>query len=167
MNVSAPPRVSVIIPSYNAEAFLSDAVKSVLHQTWRELELIIVNDGSTDSTRSMAEQFSGDDRRVKIVDKRNGGPSSARNAGIAAASGDAICFLDADDVFLPDKLQKQVSFLEQFPGCDLVFSDYYVGDSELTPIWLESVHPPTARMDEYLLYRNLFGTMCPFCDRGW
>ena len=119
-NAHASHRVTVIIPSYNAEAFLSDAVTSVLHQTWRELELIIVNDGSTDATRSIAEQFSQKDHRVKIVDKPNGGLSSARNAGMAAASGDTICFLDADDSLLPDKLQRQVAFLEQFPGCDLV-----------------------------------------------
>ena len=103
---SAPFRVSVIIPAYNAEAFLSDAVNSVLHQTWRELELIIVNDGSTDATGSLADQFRRQDRRVKLVDKPNGGLSSARNAGIAAASGDAICFLDQDDIYLPDKIRR-------------------------------------------------------------
>ena len=161
MTTPAAPRVSVIIPSYNAEAFLPDAVKSVLHQSWRELELIIVNDGSTDATMSLAEQLSQDDGRVKIVDKPNGGLSSARNAGIAAASGDAICFLDADDVFLPDKVERQVQFLDQFPGCDLVYSDYYIGDIALTPIWLESVRPAMAKMDEYLLYRNGFAPLCP------
>ena len=161
MKASARLRVSVIVPSFNAEAFLSDAVKSVLNQTWRELELIIVNDGSTDETMALAEQFGDGDRRVKIVDKPNGGPSSARNAGIAAASGDAVCFLDADDILLQDKVRRQVAFLERFPGCDLVYSDYYIGDKELTPIWLECVRPPTVRMDEYLLYRNRFAPMCP------
>ena len=78
------------------------------------------------------------------MDKSNGGLSSARNAGIAASSGDLICFLDADDVLLPDKLERQVGFLDDFPGCDLVYSDYYVGDGELTPIWLESVRPGLA-----------------------
>lgn len=161
MNSQAPPRVSVIIPSYNAEAFLSDAVESVLNQTWRDLELIIVNDGSTDGTGSLAQRLSEGDRRVKIVDKPNGGLSSARNAGIAAASGDAICFLDADDVFLPDKIERQAQFLEHAPSCDFVYSDYYVGDSQLTPIWLESVRPAMAKMEEYLLYRNGFAPLCP------
>ena len=108
-------RVSVIIPAYNAEAFLSDAVQSVLRQTWQELELIIVNDGSTDTTRSIAEQLSEDDRRVKIVDEPNGGLSTARNAGIAAATGDAIYSLDAGVVFLPDKIQRHVELLEHLP----------------------------------------------------
>ena len=161
MNGSAPARVSVIIPAYNAEAFLADAVRSVLHQTWRDLELIIVDDGSTDATASLAERFSVGESRVTVVSKPNGGLSSARNAGIAVASGEAICFLDADDIFLPDKLERQMEFLERFPGCDLVFSDYYVADSDLTPIYLDTVRPALAPMDEYFLYRNRFAPLCP------
>lgn len=161
MSASLPPRVSVILPAYNAEAFLSEAIESVLRQTWHDLELIIVNDGSTDTTMSIAERSREGDRRVRIVDKPNGGPSSARNAGIAAARGDAICFVDADDILLPDKIRRQVEFLERFPGCDLVYSDYYVGDGDLTPVWLVSVRPVTAKIDEDLLYRNFFAPMCP------
>jgi glycosyltransferase involved in cell wall biosynthesis len=161
VNASARPRVSVVIPSYNAEAFLADAVQSVLRQTWRDLELVIVNDGSTDSTGALAERFREGDARVRIVEKPNGGLSSARNAGIAASSGDLICFLDADDILLPNKLERQVSFLDDFPGCDLVYSDYYIGDGELTPIWLESVRPGHPRMDQWLLYRNRFAPMSP------
>jgi teichuronic acid biosynthesis glycosyltransferase TuaG len=161
MQISRPPRISVVIPAYDAERFLSDAVESVLRQTLRDLELIIVNDGSTDATRFLAERFREGDQRVRIVDKRNGGLSSARNAGIAAASGDLICFLDADDILLPDKLERQARFLMDFPGCDLVYSDYYVGDSEMTPIWLESVRPGIVRMDEWLLYRNRFAPLSP------
>ena len=80
VNDSARPRVSVVIPAYNAETFLADAVQSVLQQTWRDLEVVIVNDGSTDSTLALAERFRADDTRVRIVDKPNGGLSSARNA---------------------------------------------------------------------------------------
>lgn len=161
MNDSARPRVSVVIPAYNAEIFLADAVQSVLQQTWRDLEVVIVNDGSTDSTLALAERFRAGDSRVRVVDKSNGGLSSARNAGIAESSGDLICFLDADDVLLPDKLERQVRFLDDFPGCDLVYSDYYIGDGELTPIWLESVRPGLLRMDQWLLYRNRFAPMSP------
>lgn len=161
MSTSAPARVSVIIPAYNAERFLADAVESVLNQTWRDFQLIIVNDGSTDATESVAQRFGAGDSRITIVSKPNGGLSSARNAGLAAASGEAICFLDADDILLPDKLQRQMAFLDRFPGCDLVFSDYYVADGDLTPIWLETVRPPLATMQEYLLYRNGFAPMCP------
>lgn len=157
---------SVIIPAHNAEAFLAEAVRSVLAQTRRELELIIVDDGSTDGTRRLADGFRDADSRVRVVGKANGGLSSARNAGIDAASGDMLCFLDADDIFLPDKLERQVRFLEQFPGCDLVFSDYYVGDDQLTPVWHESVRPRMANMLEYLLYRNRFAPLCPLLRSG-
>jgi glycosyltransferase involved in cell wall biosynthesis len=158
---SSSLRVSVIVPAYNAEPYLADAVQSALEQTWRDLEVIIVDDGSTDGTRGLAEGFVRRDRRVHLITKPNGGLSSARNAGLAAATGDVICFLDADDAFLPDKLERQVAFLARFPACDLVYSDYYVGSDDLTPVWFESVRPLMSRMDEYLLYRNAFAPLCP------
>jgi len=161
MRLGPPPTVSVIIPAYNAAAHVADAIGSVLQQTLRDLELIIVDDGSTDATRSIADDSARADSRVKVVTKPNGGLSSARNAGIDVAAGQAVCFLDADDILLPHKLENQTAFLLQFPGCDLVYSDYYVGDAELTPIWLESVRPRMAKMDEYLLYGNRFAPLCP------
>jgi glycosyltransferase involved in cell wall biosynthesis len=90
-----------------------------------------------------------------------GGLSSARNAGIAAAAGELICFLDADDVLLPDKLERQVAFLDQFPCCDLVFSDWYVGDSTLTPLFLWRCEPPRLPMREVLVYGTWFAPMAP------
>ncbi len=136
-------------------------IRRVLEDSGREYQLLVGDDGSTDATGTVAEGFKTRDDRVKIVDKANGGLSSARNAGIAAASGDLICFLDADDILLPDKLQRQVAFLDEFKGCDLVYSDYYVGDGELTPVWLESVQPGLPRMDQWLLYRTRFAPMSP------
>lgn len=165
MTTSRPRLASVVIPAHNAEAFLSDAVRSVLDQTWRQLELIIVDDGSTDGTGPLADELRAADDRIRVVHKPNGGLSSARNAGIAAAKGDALSFLDADDAFLPEKLAHQMAFLEHFPGCDLVFSDYYIGDRDLTPIWLESVQPPTDRMNDYVLFRNAFAPFCPLLRR--
>lgn len=161
MDPITPLLVSVIIPAYNAESFLEDAVRSVLDQTWRELEVIVVDDGSTDATGSIAERIGAGDGRVLIIHRENGGLSSARNAGMAAASGDAFCFLDADDVLLPDKIRNQAEFLRSAPTCDLVYSDYYVGDRDLTPMWLECVRPATQKMDEYLIYRNRFAPLCP------
>jgi glycosyltransferase involved in cell wall biosynthesis len=102
--------VSVVIPAYNAQAFLAQAVESVLAQTYQNLEVIIVDDGSVDSTREIAESFTDD--RVRIVAKRNGGLPSARNAGLDVARGQAIAFLDADDLFDPTKIERQVAVLE-------------------------------------------------------
>jgi len=89
--------VSVIIPVYNADKFLLKSVESVLDQTYSELELILVNDGSTDSSEDQCRHLSNEDSRVKVYSQKNMGPASARNHGLAKASGDYIFFLDADD----------------------------------------------------------------------
>ncbi len=156
------PRVSVIVPARNEEKFLADAVGSVLRQTWKDLEIIVVNDGSEDRTAELADGFARKDARVRVIHRKvGGGLSSARNAGIAAAAGELICFLDADDVLLPEKLERQVAFLDQFPCCDLVFSDWYVGDSTLTPLYLWRCQPPNLPMHEVLVYGTWFAPMTP------
>jgi len=155
-----PARVSVIVPAYNVERYLPDAVRSVRCQTWKDLELIIVDDGSTDGTGEVAERLASEDERLRVVHKPNGGLSSARNAGIRVARGEYLCFLDADDVFLPDKLQKQVSFLSFFSGCDLVYSDYYLGDHHANPNLLQCKSPPAIELTELLSYCNWLTVMC-------
>lgn len=159
--MSTGPLVSVIIPAFNAERFLADAVGSVLRQTWTRVEVIIVDDGSTDRTAEVAERLAAADERVRIVRKENGGPSSARNSGVAIARGEFVCFLDADDLYLPDKIERQLAFLALFPSCDLVFSDQYVGDGEATPVQLECKRPPPIPMRELLVYVNWLRPMSP------
>lgn len=97
--------VSVIIPAYNAEKYIQRAICSVLNQTYSNCEIIIVNDGSTDSTREAVEFFSKNDDRVRLINTENGGVSRARNIGIEAAKGEYISFLDADDELYPDALE--------------------------------------------------------------
>jgi len=91
--------VSVIMPVYNGEKTLKEAIDSVLSQTYANLELIIVNDGSTDSSLAIAREYESKHPQVRVVDKPNGGASSARNAGLKAAVGEYICFCDADDMY--------------------------------------------------------------------
>ena len=157
----ARPLVSVIIPAYNAARFLRDAVASALGQTYEELEVVVVNDGSSDATAALAEQLRSEDARVRLLHEENGGPSAARNAGMAAARGELLCFLDADDVFLPDKLERQVAFLQFFPACDLVYSDFYVGDEQLNPISLWSRSPPDVPLRELFSYCCWFAPFSP------
>ena len=98
------PNVSVIIPAYNAEAFIADTVQSVLDQTYQDFEIIVVDDGSKDGTVAALEPFGS---RVHVHTQTNGGVARARNAGVALASGEFIAFLDADDLWLPQKLERQ------------------------------------------------------------
>ncbi|MFC3679565.1 glycosyltransferase [Bacterioplanoides pacificum] len=91
------PLVSIVVPVYNSERYLSECIESILNQNYANIELIIVNDGSTDNSLSIAEQFSENDSRIKILSQSNSGVSAARNLGISIAQGDYIGFVDSDD----------------------------------------------------------------------
>lgn len=110
--MTRPPAVSVVIPAWNAAWCIRRAVDSVLAQTHRDFELIVVDDGSTDDTAAALARYGA---RVLVVAKRNGGLSSARNAGIAAARGAYVALLDADDWWLPEKLARQVAWMDAHP----------------------------------------------------
>ncbi len=153
--------VSVIVPAYNAARFLPQAVESVVRQTHHNLELIIVDDGSTDATPQLADGFVDRDRRVRVIHKANGGLSSARNAGLAAARGAYLCFLDSDDALLPDKIERPLAFLDFFLLCDLVYSDHYIADDALNPISVDCRSPPDVPMQELLSYCNWFAPISP------
>ncbi len=110
------PHVSVVIPAFNAAWCICRAVDSVLAQTWRDYELLVVDDGSTDDTAARLASYAG---ALRLISKANGGLSSARNAGIAQAKGEYIAFLDADDWWMPEKLERQVALLDSRP--EIVF----------------------------------------------
>jgi glycosyltransferase involved in cell wall biosynthesis len=111
--------VSVVIPAFNAAAFLAEALDSVLAQTCQPLEVIVVDDGSEDQTPQVAAAFAS---KVTYIRKERGGPASARNAGIRAARGEWIAFLDADDIWMPGFLEKLLGYPAQ-TDADLVFCD--------------------------------------------
>ncbi|WP_375310678.1 glycosyltransferase family 2 protein [Bradyrhizobium sp. A5] len=124
------PKVSIIIPAYNAAACLERAVKSVQAQTEQSFEIIVIDDCSSDATVQTATELGRLDPRVRlIVLSSNGGPSVARNAGIAEAKGEWLAILDADDAFKPDRLRRLISFGEE-RGLDLVGDDLTYFDSE-------------------------------------
>lgn len=114
--------VSVIIPAYNYARFLPEAIDSALSQTLKPLEVIVVDDGSTDDTEAVLERYAGE---IHIIKQRNAGVSAARNAGIRASRGELIAFLDADDMWLPTKLERQVAHLNAHPGTGLVHCGLY------------------------------------------
>jgi glycosyltransferase involved in cell wall biosynthesis len=102
--------VSAIIPSYNRGYVVGNAIDSILNQTYRNTEVVVVDDGSTDNTQERLKEY-GD--RIRVVYQKNSGPSAARNHGIRASRGEIIAFLDSDDLWLPTKLERQVSLLQQ------------------------------------------------------
>ena len=106
-------KISVVVPVYNCEKYIERAIESVIKQTYDNWELIIVNDGSKDSSLQIAQKFAGKDARIKVIDRENRGVSVARNIGIDEASGDLLMFLDADDWWESGKLKEQLKRLEE------------------------------------------------------
>ena len=117
--------VSVIMPAYNASNYIQEAIDSVRHQTFTNWELIIIDDGSTDDTSSIILNNINLDSRIKGLYQKNGKPGKARNLGIENAGGSYIAFLDADDIWLPEKLEIQLEEIKK-QNVDLVFSDAFI-----------------------------------------
>ena len=117
---SVKPLISVVITAYNVESFIVQSIVSALNQTCTNLEVIVVDDGSKDGTVKAVEQF--DDARLRLIQKENGGCASARNAGVEVARGDFISFLDGDDFWMLNKLERELKWFESHPNADLVFS---------------------------------------------
>ena len=114
------PTISVIIPAYNAEKFIKGTINSVLNQTFRDLELIVINDGSTDGTLEVISSFS--DSRLQVFSYPNAGPQKSRNRGIEQAKGEYLSFLDSDDLWTPDKLERQLQALQENPDAAVAYS---------------------------------------------
>jgi len=143
-------RVSVIIPVCNGAATIERALKSVFAQTFSDFEIIVVDDGSTDRTRAIVEDY-GD--RVQFVEQANCGPSAARNNGVGRSSGEYIAFLDADDEWLPRKLELTIAAMLADPDAALVYSDTITVNEAAeevrrSPVRADTAHAPS--MDELL-----------------
>lgn len=123
--------ISVIMPTYNREKYIAQALRSLLDQDYRPLEIIVVDDGSTDATRQIVESFASD--RIRYVYQENSGVAAARNLGLSMASGDFLAWLDSDDYYLPGKLTAQMQYLADHPDAGLVFTqveDFYNDHAE-------------------------------------
>ena len=130
-------KVSVIIPVYQVEKYIAATVKSVLAQTYTNFELIIVDDGSTDKSREICQQFT--DPRIKIICQENRGVAAARNTGIRNAQGEYLALLDADDLWLPEKLAKHVEHLETSPLVGVSFCRSAFIDEQDKPLGIYQI----------------------------
>lgn len=126
------PSVSVIIPTFNRKAFLQECIESVLSQTFRDFELIVVDDGSTDDSEKLLQQHK---ENLRYFKQEQRGPSSARNFGIRKSCGDWICFLDSDDLWLPDKLHVQMRYVLENPDCRICYTEeiWYRNNRRVNP----------------------------------
>ena len=139
------PLVSVVIPAYNAEKFVLQAVRSVLQQCYQPLEIWLVDDGSTDQTAEIVRQHAP---IVKIVRQENAGVAAARNTGLRLARGELICFLDADDGWLPGKLAAQVVYMQAHPEVGLLYHDWLVWRPDATGAYPPLPATPPESTDE-------------------
>ncbi|MFN6487966.1 MULTISPECIES: glycosyltransferase [unclassified Nostoc] len=148
------PTVSVIIPTYQRGHIVSQAINSVLAQTYKDYEIIVINDGSQDNTPQVLAEFS-DRHHITAIHQANQGLSAARNAGIRSARGKYIAFLDDDDLWEPQKLEKQISVLEANPRIGLIYSDslFFSDQQGLFPGSYNTAYPTPNLLILWTLFR--------------
>jgi len=115
-------KVSVIIPAYNAEKYIHEAIDSVLNQTFKDFEIIVIDDESTDNTSKILESYGN---KIRWKSQENKGSASAQNEGIKMANGEYIAYIDADDIYLPERIETQVKHLDEHHDVGLVYTDFY------------------------------------------
>lgn len=135
------PLASIVIPAYNAERFLGEAIESALAQDYSPLETIVVDDGSSDGTAAVARSYPG----VQLIIQENAGPAAARNRGFAASRGEFVAFHDADDTLPPQKLSVQIGEMLADPvvGCVLAEQELLIEEGAELPFWAEGSKVPT------------------------
>jgi glycosyltransferase involved in cell wall biosynthesis len=141
------PLVSCIVPTYNGEAYLCEALDSILAQTYRPLEVIVADDGSTDATADIAERFGAP---VRVVRQANAGPAAARNLGVREASAAFVAFLDQDDLWHPDKLARQMGRFGARPELDLSVA-------HVQRFWSDDLRAQQARLSGHRVSKPLPG----------
>lgn len=161
-------KVSIIIPTYNRAALLTASVQSVLQQTYTDFELLIVDDGSTDNTDMVVESIS--DKRIRYLKMpENKGVAAARNKGLRQAKYEYIAFQDSDDYWLPDKLEKQMTFLAQRPEAGLLYCPYVCQKADGSTLFVPGGSIPLSEKQgniyPYMLQRNTIGTPCVLLHR--
>lgn len=148
--------VSVIMPAYNAEAYIEEAIRSVMSQTYDRWRLLVLDDGSTDSTVERVQQLARQDSRVTLIqNEENCGAARTRNRGMDLCDEGYVAFLDSDDVWHPEKLEKQISLAEE-TGADILYGSYAIINSDGEPCRQPYIVPAETDFD-HLLRENVIG----------
>lgn len=146
-------KVSIIIPAYNVESYIGVSLRSVIQQTYRNIEILVVDDGSTDTTAQIVSEYMQKDNRIILLSQQNRGLADARNSGLNRATGEYLCIFDSDDIMLPEKIELQVAFLETHEDCDITYSDLYHFIDDTVKIY----HHPMSRLGEDTYTSLLYG----------
>jgi teichuronic acid biosynthesis glycosyltransferase TuaG len=157
------PLVSIITPAYNAERFLRETYESVKAQTFKDWEMIVVDDGSKDGTARVASELGKEDSRVRFQTQKNSGPAAARNLALSMARGRFVSFLDSDDIWLPQKLERQLAFMKA-KNAALSFTQYRRFESDPTETGRLIDVPETVNYRQ-LLSHNVIATLTTMVDR--
>lgn len=158
------PQVSVIIPAYNASAYLPEAIDSVLGQSFSDIEVLVIDDGSTDETEHLVRRYRS---AIKYLRQPNRGVSSARNRGIAQSVGRYIAFLDADDTWLPHRLERQLAALQDQPNYRATYAAFTVVDESLNPLGISRNQRQASALEDLLLRGNVVATPSTvLCERA-
>ena len=145
------PLVSVIMPAYNSEQYIAEAIQSVLSQSIPQWELLVVDDCSTDSTRRIIEELAGKDARIQLIcNEENMGVARTRNRGISLGRGKYIALLDSDDYWKPRFLEKMIARAEQ-SGADIVYCSYELVDEQGKKLCNDFIVPPETTFEEYIV----------------
>ncbi len=148
---TAQPLVSVIIPSYNRAEYIAETIESVLAQTYKNIETIVIDDGSTDDTKAVVARYLP---KIKYVWQENSERGASRNHGLRLAKGEFIAFLDSDDLWLPNKIEEDIKFFERNSSVGIVYTDYLQIDAEGNQLKLLKLHDYVERRTEALLEGN-------------
>ena len=158
------PEVSVVIPTYNSAQYLADAVDSVLAQTFQDIEVLVIDDGSIDETESVMSRYGAP---VRYIKQSNSGVAAARNHGIQESRGRYVAFLDADDTWLAEKLEKQMRALASAAEAKFCYSAFTVVDSDLNPLRVSRSKRYGSALEDLLLRGNAVGSICTvLCERA-
>ena len=149
------PKISIIIPVYNVIEYLPQTVASAIAQTERDIEIILVDDGSTDGSGALCDEFARSDSRIRVIHKENGGLSSARNAGVGIARGDYILLLDGDDRLHPSAVARTIAVAEQ-TGADFVQFRYREVTANGKHDETEIGHTAVVESGQAALFQNLY-----------
>lgn len=151
---NSPPRVSVIMPVYNTELYLKEAVDSILEQTFEDFELIAINDGSKDKSSAILDRYAAIDSRVRVIHQENQGLVATLNRGIDAARGEYIARMDADDISFPRRFEQQVAVLDEQPDVVLVAGGFEIIDEENEFLYREVIPAHDRDIKRSMLLRN-------------